>query len=186
MGATPIYKWPWTEDPIVADGPKAIGDLGKAIDAEFAKTDMLTYIPEWRSNGAYQPANPNVLVAKYRVANGWCDVHIFMSFGSAVFGGSGWLTLTVPVAAHPSLDEQYLLCKTWGPSMGQYHGTAYINGGTNLLRPEFTRSSTSTLLDFWKSTDDTGGPSKGVPLVSGGYPVASGNNFAISGRFKAA
>lgn len=170
---------------MVADGPKAVGDLAKAIEADFAKTDMLNYIPEWRSVGTYQPSNPSTLIARYKVSNGWCDVHIYMGFGSATFGGSSWLTLTVPIAAHPSLPEQYLLCKTWGPSMGQWHGTAYINGGTNLLRPEFTRASNTVLLDFWTSTTNAGGPGNGVPQVPGGYPVAAGNNMEIFGRFKA-
>lgn len=185
MGATPVYKWPWPEDPLVADGPDAVGDLAAAIEAEFADTKMLDYIPEWRSNGAYQPANPATLIARYRVWRGWCDVHISMTFGSSVFGGSGWLTLTVPVAAHPALEEQYLLAQTATP-VGGFHGTAYINGGTNILRPEFPMASTGTRLGFWQSTTDAGGPGHSVPLVPGGYAVSSGSSLDIFGRFKAA
>ena len=186
MGVSPIYKWPWPEDPVVADGPDAVGDLAKAMEDEFANTDMLSYIPQWQSGGNYQPSNPSTLQARYRVWRGWCDVHIFMVFGSATFGGTEMLTLTVPVAAHPALDEQYLLCKTWSAAFGQYHGTAYINGGTNILRPEFPQSSTTTIMGFWRSTINAGGPGNGIPQIPGGYPVSAGANFEIFGRFKAA
>lgn len=183
MAVTPVYGWRLPDGPIGANGPKAFSDLGTDIETTLAGVTVQNYTPSWTSDGSQQPANPASKTGRYRLANGWCDFSIYISFGGSVSGGKGRLALGLPVAASSQLFEQVVRAKLWVPLVGNFDGIGLIPSGSTSVWPLFTVSVNNSNIQYWLNNDNTGAAGTGVPLMSGHWPCESGGNAIVSGRY---
>lgn len=182
---TPIYSWPIPSLADIADGPDAFADALNAIEATSVADQVLSYTPTW-SGALAAPASPSAIAGRYRVQNGMCDLWIGMTFGASTSGGSGSLTLSVPIAARVGIAEQWLPAKTFVPggSGGNYFGSAFIVTGGSLIYPHFPTSASDCRVKNWAGEASVGsGTGTGVPAVPGNYTVGNGGNFYLSGRY---
>lgn len=182
---TPVFSWPIPSLADIADAPDAFDDALNAIESTMIVDQVLTYTPTWGGSLA-APASPSAIAGRYRVQNGMCDLWIGMTFGASTSGGSGPLTLTVPIAARASVAEQWLPCKIFVPGVngGNFFGAAYVVNGGSLIYPHFPKSATDNRVQNWAGEATIGsGTGTGTPAISGSYTVLNGGNFYLTGRY---
>lgn len=183
MGVTPVYGWRLPDGGIAADGPDAFADLAIDIETTLSAPGWNSYVPAWYSGGSQQPSNPAVKLGRYRLANGWCDFSVFMTFGPSSGGGKGPLYVGLPVAASSQLPEQVGRIKLWMPSTGNFPGTAVISANASATRMMMCYSPDNCTEHDWSSADESGQPGTGVPRLAGRHPVENGGNIGVSGRY---
>ena len=144
-----------------------------------------TYTPGWFGSVA-NPSNASK-TAFYKIQGGYCFVSIFMSFPTPSNGGSGSLTVGLPVAANASMPEQLLSCKLFSAAgiVGNWIGVAIIPASSTTCRPQFVLNSDSSVLTDWKGEVSAGsGPGTGTPAIPGQYTVHDNANIAITGIYR--
>ena len=184
MAVTPVYGWRLPDGPIGANGPVALSNLATDIETTLAGVQYQNYTPSWTSDGLQQPSNAATKIGRYRLANGWCDFSIFISFGASVSGGKGRLQLGLPVAASSQLFEQITRAKLWNPNVGAViDGIGLISAGGTSVWPMFTVASTNSNLGYWTNNDNANNPGTGIPQFPGHWTAENGGNVAVTGRY---
>lgn len=186
---TPGYSWPIPSLADIADGPDAFSDALLAIEATYQADKVLSYTPLWASLGAGQPAAPSAIAGRYMPLNGVCDVWIGMTFGASTSGGTGQLTLSVPLPGRTGLTEQWLDAKLFipgGGGAGNYLGGCIVGSGLTVLSVWFPTSATDIRVQGWAGEAGGGsgtGVGTGIPRTSGAFTVANGGNLYVNGRY---
>ena len=166
-----------------ADGPAAFQNLGSAAEQAVGGQQVTAYTPSWSAQGAIQPANPSLKQGYYRVANGWCDVYVYIGFGASSGGGVGALGVGLPVAASASVPFQVIPAWLHIPGIAYAAGVASLNLSATFAFPLFPQHFSTSALGNWRSADDSAAAGTSVPLVSGGYSVQSGGWVTVQGRY---
>lgn len=184
MGTTSTFGWrfPNLADPANASAnfSTALGDVENTVK----DTTIQTYTPAWTSDGDTQPSG-GTRTGWYRVDNGICHFAIRLT-GDGSNGGTGGLTLSVPLTPNASIPRQIMPAEIYVPyaGAGQYLGHAMVTNvnGTQLL-VYFPASSSDTRLSNWRNATNGNGAGTGIPLIPSWYGMIAGAEVVISGSY---
>lgn len=186
MDATAIYNFPYPELGDDADASAQLEALAMAVEAAYTDTTFSTYTPSWTSVGAgvTQPTNPATRVGYYRVDNGWCDLTIYMSFGPATTGGTGYYNIGLPVLPSATYSDQCIMGKLWIPTQGPFPSMLHMYGGQILALPMCVNTDTNPQMIVWGNADTSGAAGTGRPQIPGTYTVQNGGHIGWTGRYR--
>lgn len=183
------FLWEIPDLSDIADGPEAFTLFADDIAATIKDRTLTAYTPIWVSDGATQPANTLKREGFYRIDNGICTFNAHLYFGPSTSGGSGRLSIGLPVPANTSIASQHFSAHLWTPSASAvWHGMAFIDVVTNFqrARPYFpVNNARSDMLQWASQGGDFNLP---APFVSsnsgnGNSSVMSGGDISIHGSY---
>lgn len=188
MATTDVFNWPIPELGEAPNGPTGIQDLAEAIEATYGSTAYQTYTPTLVAGGVAFSNSNGTNLGRYRIWQGWCDLVVFMRFGSAVNGGTGELriTLPVPTASSTSITEQWILCRLWTPSHGHWLGQVYCPPSSNQGYPYVPRGMSNTVNSILQNANSSGSVGTGYPVTPGNKTIQVNGVFAVNGRYRVA
>jgi hypothetical protein len=123
----------------------------------------------------------SAIQGRYFTLNGLCWFEVSLTVGTNG-GGTGPLTISLPVKASAAIDQQQVICKTYCAA-GDYPGFARIDANGLVAYPYFPESPTVARHARWQSCSAGGAPGTGVPLMTGQYTLGAGNNFMMNGWY---
>jgi len=188
MGATDVYQLPWPELGDLADGPDGYQDLAKATEAALllektGDTDTKSYTPTFASSGA-QPSGIS-WTGRYQVRNGWCQLSLFGQISAATNGGTGQLTVGLPVRARADIPEQEIFVKLYQGNVGwNFTGFAWFPANSLVMYPHFPTRDASSVMAAWTNGNGQPGNSQMVPLIPGGFACGGSGNICFTGRYQ--
>lgn len=186
MATQADFGWELPDMSDIADGPDAFLQFADDIAGTLKDRTLTTYTPSWTSAGAQQPAGTSLRQGHYRVDNGICTFAAHLYFGPGTIGGSGKLSIGIPVPAASVIATQQLNCHLWTPNASAvWHGVAFIDSqsGWTSARPYFPVNNARSDMLQWAHTAGDFGLS--VPTVGSapGYNVMNGGDVTLNGSY---
>lgn len=186
MGATTTFGWPFPNLSDPANGPAAYQALGQAAENTVKDSTILTYTPSWTSEGSVQPSGPASNIGYYRVDNGICRVAIRLTGGPGTSGGTGNLSLSVPLPPNTTIARQFLplYYVIGGAGGGIYMGFGSLANylGTTML-VYLPATAADVRLGRWCNATEGNGTGTGIPVVPGWYGMVDGSEMVVQGFY---
>lgn len=188
MATTDIFSWRVPDLGAPPSGPAGIQNLAEDMEATYGSTAYQTYTPSLVSSGVAFSNSNGSNIGRYRVWQGWCDLVVFIKFGSAVNGGTNQLRLTLPLPTGPSsaITEQWVLCRLWTPSHGHWGGLVYLPSDSSQGYPYLPKAMGNTDNNVLQNTDSGGSNGTGIPLTPGSKTIQVNGIFTVNGRYRVA
>lgn len=186
MGATTTFGWPFPNLSDPANGPAAFQALGQAAENTVKDGTILTYTPNWTSEGSVQPSGPSSNLGYYRVDNGICRMAFRLTGGPTVSGGTGNLSMSVPLPPSTTIARQFipLYYAIVGAGGGVYMGFGQLTNtfGTTLL-VYLPASAADVRMSRWRNATEGNGAGTGVPVVPSWYGMVDGSELVAEGFY---
>jgi hypothetical protein len=187
MATQGTYGWELPDLSDVADGPDAFQQFADDVATTIGDRVLATYTPSWVSEGPAQPTNPSKREGFYRIDNGVCTFAVHLYFGASTSGGTGKLSIGLPVPATSVISSQQVMSHLWTPSANAvWHGPAFIDSATNWLRarPYFPVNNARSDMFAWASgAGDFGLPIPTIPSNPGSWNVMNGGDITLNGSY---
>jgi len=187
MATQADFGWELPDLSDVADGPDAFLQFADDIAATVKDRALISYTPSWNSAGAQQPSGTASRQGFYRVDNGICTFSAHLYFGPSTIGGSGKLSIGLPVPATSAISTQTVDTHLWTPSASAvWHGVGFIDvqSGWTTARPYFpVNNSRSDMLQWAHTAGDFGLAIPTITGAVGGFNVMNGGDITLNGSY---
>ena len=145
-----------------------------------------TYTPTLTGANTSPAIGNGTIAGSYFVVGKLCAVSVSVTFGSSTNGGTGAWTVSLPVQA-ASTGEQELVCKLYmATSALNFCGVAPVSAGASVASPFFPVSASASNVAGFRSADVSGTAGTGIPQVASVFSVQSGGNFEMQGVYQTA
>lgn len=185
MGATTTFGWPYPDLSSAANGPAAFAAAMQAAEDTVKSTALTTYTPAWSSSGTVQPGGTVTKTGRYRVDNGRCQIWISFLGGATPSGGTGNLSIGLPVAPRSDMAYQYMPAWFFCPYAGGgiYAGLARPVASSLTMPVYFPASSSDTRLSQWRNATEGNGAGTGIPVIPSWYGFIQNSEVVVAGSY---
>ena len=143
-----------------------------------------TYTPVITASFSPLSLGNGTLTGYSRRTGPFCDVMMVFVCGSTTGGGAGGWTFSLPYPSAGPSFEQWLQTKIGSITTGTYMGLAILGTPATVCSPYFPLNATTSQLFAFQQTDGSGSVGTGVPRAAGVYPISTGANLLIWGRYR--
>jgi hypothetical protein len=187
MATQADFGWELPDLSDIADGPDAFLQFADDVAGTIKDRAFTSYTPGWFSEGSTQPSNPATRTGFYRVHNGLCHFIVNLHFGAGTNGGTGALSVGLPLPATSVVGYQQIACYLWTPQASAvWLGHGVVDGVHNYtrIRPYFPVSNSRSDTLQWASSNGFLGLSvPSVPVNPGNSSVQNGGDFHAQGTY---